>query len=588
MKKSKKKTEQQSSAPEDNVALYVLKALHDEGISHIFLVPGAMIDPFLSKYAKAGIVPIVACQEGGAAYMADGYARASQNFGVAMGIGGPGVTNMMTAISAAYSDRSPVLVVAGNIPFDWEGKGTFQDSSTTGVDDRDIMLPTTVFADVIPDTDLLETFIRKSIKAMKGVENRPAFISVPRDMQEDEWKASYTPVRAVESPRILDAERVGIVPELLDGATRISILVGNGAVWSQASEEIQAFAEEYSIPIVTSLRAKGAVSEDSKMSMGVYGLGGSLWANKVIMGAKKSDINPKLPRSEVLLVLGATLNENNTHGWAPMFKPSKSLICVDINPNNVLGKEYDEEFIMGDVRTFMRWMRDHRELYHKNLLASKGKREKWLATIRQTPYYDTDAERISNAIPINPARAIADLRKVAPRDAVMIVDSGAHTYFTGHNWTSYAPNEFLFLSTTGPMGYGVAMTIGAKMARPHQPHVAVVGDGSLLMHGMEIHSAVRFKVPMVIVVINNSALGNVYLRARDEGPEATYLSEIFPTQNWAEFCIALGGDGIVVEDPTDLEAAFEKAFQTQDKPFLVDVRCDKNIDTPNTQEYANW
>ena len=166
---------------------------------------------------------------------------------------------------------------------------------------------------------------------------------------------------------------------------------------------------------------------------------------------------------------------------------------------------------------------------------------------------------------------------------MLIVDSGAHTFFTGHNWTSYNPNEFLLLSTTGPMGYGVAMTIGAKMARPSQPHCAVVGDGSLLMHGMEIHTAVRYKVPMVITVINNSALGNVYLRALHESPEAVRLAEI-PTQDWAAFAKSLGGDGVVVERPADLPAAYVRAFATVDRPFVVDARCDRNCPTPNIQE----
>src|SRR3954470_5587889 len=121
-----------------NVARDILRAIRDEGVEHLFLVPGFMVEPFLSEFHAAKVTPIVACQEGGAAFMADGYSRSTRNFGVAMGIGGPGVTNMVTAISAAYADRSPVLVVAGNVPFSWEGEGRFQDSSATGIEDRDV------------------------------------------------------------------------------------------------------------------------------------------------------------------------------------------------------------------------------------------------------------------------------------------------------------------------------------------------------------------------------------------------------------------------------------------------------------------
>lgn len=566
---------QQASSP--NVTRYVLDALHAEGITHIFFVPGKLIDPFWFRCDPSKITPIIAAQEGGAAYMADGYARATQNFGVAMGIGGPGVGNMTTAVASAYSDRSPVLIVAGTIPFRAEGRGAFQDSSTTGIDDLKLFSALTVFADVITDKSLLERFIRKAVKAMKGLENRPALLSIPHDMHEDEWKASYTPVKRDDVPRILDVEAVKAVPGILKDVTRLAILAGNGAVWSRASDELKAFAQQYSIPVVTTLRAKGAISEDDEIAMGVFGAGGSLWANQVVLGTGVD------PRAEVLLVLGATLNENNTHGWAPMLKPSKALIRVDIDPNNTFGEEYDEHFVTGDVRTFLRWLRENRDQYHAELMSTKSERENWLSGIRRTPYYDTEADRVSNETPINPARAIADLRKATPRDAVTIVDSGAHTFFTGHNWTSFAPNEFLFQSNTGPMGYGIAMAIGAWMARPKRPHVAIVGDGSLLMHGMEIQTAVRFKVPLVVVVINNGALGSIHLRARKEGPEIASIVEISPPKDWASFCVALGGDGIVVEESGDLEIAFQKAFRTVDKPFLVDVRCDKSIRTPNTQ-----
>ena len=262
------------------VSLFLLKALKQEGIDHAFLVPGAMIDPFLGDYVKAGIRPIIAAKEDGAAYMSDGYGRARQYFGLCMGIGGPGITNMVTAISAAYEDRSSILVIAGSIKFKWEGKGTFQDSSSTGVDDIPIMRPITEYAEVLPRVDKAESFLKKAITAMRGVENRPAFLSVPLDIQQEPLSASYTPLHLKEPGRVIDYTSVQKVPELLVNSTRIVILAGNGSVWSQAHTEIENFAEEYNIPVVTTMRAKGAISEDNHMSFGVFGIGGSLQANK--------------------------------------------------------------------------------------------------------------------------------------------------------------------------------------------------------------------------------------------------------------------------------------------------------------------
>ena len=562
-----------------NGARYLLRAIHDEGVNHIFFVPGYMVEPFMSAFESAGITPIVAAQEGGAAYMADGYSRGSLKFGVALGIGGPGVSNMVNAVAAAYSDRSPVLVVAGNTPNTLEGVGSFQDSGPTGVDDRDLFLPMTVFTEVIPDKTLVGSYVRKAVKAMKGFENRPAFISMPRDMQLTSMDYDYEPVEIVDSPRILDTVAASKVPEILGSATHLTILAGNGAVRSGATDAIVAFANEHHVPVVSTARAKGVIPEDNAMSMGVFGVSGSLWGNQVVMGNETA----AMPRSDVLLVLGATLNENNTHGWLPEFVPSKKLIRVDINPNNVLGKEYDEHFVTGDVRTFMEWLQANFGEHGDKLQSTLSDRELRVEAVRQTPYFEQAENRTSDDVPIKPQRVITELRAVAPRDTVLVADSGAHTYLSYHNWTCYNPNEFIMLSTTGPMGYGVAVTIGAKFARPNQPHCAIVGDGSLLMHGMEIHTAARYKVPMVIVVINNSALSAVYMRALDESPEGAKLAEL-PTRNWADFAKALGGDGVVVKDPGQLAAAFKQAFACTDGPFVVDVHCDPNSPEPNTSE----
>jgi acetolactate synthase I/II/III large subunit len=575
----------------NSVALYILKALKEEGVDHIFLVPGYSLDPFVKNYSTAKIHAVVAAHEGGAAYMADGYARARQSFGVCMGIGGPGVTNMVTAIAAAYADRSPVLVISGALPAEWNGDGIFQDSSSTGVDDCEIMHPITAWTQRIPSVykekqsgsyqpeyRKVQDFLQKAMQKMGGVENRPVFLSVPFEVLNGKYDARYTPRWSHEPARILDQNTVQKIPEILRKATRIAILAGNGCVRSQAGKAIQEFAEKFSIPVVTTLRAKGVIAEDqveSPMSFGFFGNAGTLQANKVVMGS------PSIPQAEVLLVLGATLNEGNTYAWGKDFPPSMSLIRVDINPNIVTGKNYDETLIVGDVREFLDWLRNNAALFAENLQATQPERQAWLQKIRETPYYDFPNTRTGNTIPIHPAQVVVKLREVAPRNTVLVVDSGAHSYHVPHHWTAYAPNEFLILTNTGPMGYGIALGIGAKLARPNQPCVAIVGDGSILMHGMELQTAVRYQIPLIVVVINNSALGNVYLRAIDQDwpEEAVELVKI-PTLHCVELARSFGADGIVVEHPEQLADAFQQAFVSQ-IPFVVDVRCSKDDLLPN-------
>ncbi len=580
--------ENRDSTPD--VALFILNALEKEGIKHVFLVPGYLIDPFLLSFPKSKITPIVAAHEGGAAYMADGYGRASQNFGVCMGIGGPGVTNMTTAVSAAYGDRSPVLIIAGRIPSSWEGKGAFQDSSSSiGIDDIAIMRPMTEFSAAVSDVEGVNIFLRKALRVIRDVESLPVFLSVPENVQRERCIASY------ESPprgpwRVLDREAVLKVPELLTENPLIAILAGNGSVKSQASQEIREFAEEYTIPVVTSMRAKGAIPEDHRMSFGVFGLGGTLQANQLIMGSQRKSI----PKAGVLLVLGTTLNENNTYLGNPEFAPTKNLVLVDINPNSNRDIEYKHSFVMGDVKAFFEWMKEHEATYRQKLKETEPMRLEWTkAILDNVPRYDQERERTAKLRPIHPARAIADLRKVANNfddrekglNSVLVVDSGAHTFFAGHHWDSWGPNEFLFLSTTGPMGYGIAMAIGAKLARPARPCICVVGDGSMLMHGLELRTAVKNSIALVVVVINNGALGNVYLRFVEQNQSAAAeLTKIDPPQDWAYFAKSLGADGIVIEDPEQLIKAYEKAFEyttRERKPFVVDVRCNREFKPPN-------
>ena len=562
------------------VPRFLLNALKKEGIDHVFLVPGYMIRPFFSHFSKAKIKPIVAAKEDGAAYMADGYGRARQNFGVCMGIGGPGITNMTTPISAAYGDRSRVFVIAGSIKAGWSADGAFQDSSETGVSDVDIMNHMTAYAELLPDKNKLPSFLKEAFIQMSGVENLPVFLSLPRDMQEEKIRKSYTPQLKTEPPRVVDAIAARHVIELLKNNSHIAILAGNGSVRSQAEKEIAEFAKQYHIPVVTTLRAKGAISEEHDMSLGVFGMAGSLWANNLLFGSRKL----KIPKPQVLLVLGATLNEANTLGWSKKFTPTKEMINVDINPNNTRGKEFTEHFVMGDVKTFISWLHDDKQKqeFHAELMQSKLKREKWTKHICKTPPYHDVGARTEDSIPIHPARVIAELRNAAKdKNTMLVVDSGAHTFFTGHHWKSFGPNQFFLLTTTGPMGYGIPMGIGAKLACEKKPCICVVGDGSMLMGGMELFVAVRYKIPLVIVVINNSAYGNVRLYASKY--EKT-LTEI-PGQNWADFAKSLGALAERIEDPDKLLESFERALERapkSKKPYLLDVVCSSKPRTPNT------
>jgi acetolactate synthase-1/2/3 large subunit len=165
-----------------------------------------------------------------------------------------------------------------------------------------------------------------------------------------------------------------------------------------------------------------------------------------------------------------------------------------------------------------------------------------------------------------------------PKNGVLVVDSGAHRAFSGHYWEAYEPRTYISATNLGPMGWAIPAGIGAKLARPERPLAVITGDGCMLMHGMEIQAAARYGLPVLFVVINNGALGNVWLRARQEGPGPMALTEL-PTHDWAGFARSLGLQAATVTRPEELAPVFQRALNA-DSPFLVDARCDKAFATP--------
>jgi len=372
----------------------------------------------------------------------------------------------------------------------------------------------------------------------------------------------------------------------------VAILAGNGCVHSGATKNLIEFAERYHIPVATTARSKGVFPEDHSLSLGVFGLGGTLHATRALLG----DEGLGICRPDVLLVLGARLNQNNTFLWSNI-EPQERLIHVDIDPRALHLDDYADLPVVADIDTLLGWLRENPECL-QSLDDTRSEREEWVRRImpdRGPSRYDRYEGRTSNATPFNPARAIAELRQVAPVNCIMMPDSGSHTFFVYHHWESYRPRDFLIANTTGPMGWALAASLGVKLARPHDPCVVVTGDGCMLMHGMELQTAARYQIPILFVVINNESLGNVYLRAkvdceRSLNPERC-RQKTETHHHWAKFAESLGIQGFRVERPQDLKATYEQAFSIvqgfSPRPVLIDILCDREIPPPNQRPPAH-
>jgi acetolactate synthase I/II/III large subunit len=553
---------------------YILNALVGEGLRHLFLVPGGLIDPFLPALARQpALHPVVAAHEGGAAAMADGYARASGMFGAALAIGGPGSCNMATAVGAAKTDRSPVLVLTGEIPVDMEGRGSFQDASQATLDDTAAMAPLTRLSKTVVDVRNLNHWFRHALTAMWAQPRGPVHLSLMHDALAGEYAADYVPVLGYFvgaeplSTALADAV-LGLIADPHRRRERIVILAGAGVEHDAAAAHLRRAAERWSLPVATTLRAKGVFPEDHELALGVFGYAGTRHATAAILSADP----------DCVLVLGSGFNERDTMHWTVRERTKALLIHVNTDMEELTANTDLGQIVPGSCHAFLDLMHERAAMIAPTLEDGLPRRREWLARIKAGPrLYDPENCSLATS-PIHPATAITALRKVFPRDGIMVVDSGAHRAFAGHYWNAYEPRTYISATNLGPMGWAIPAAVGVQCARPDRRVAVITGDGCMQMHGLELQTAARYRLPIVYVVINNAALGNVWLRARQFGAVPAALT-ILPDHDWAAFARALGAQGFTVHDPAQLEATFESALAAG-TTALIDVKADKDCPTP--------
>ena len=548
---------------------YMIKALLDQGVSHVFIGLGGLNDNFMPPLSETkGLRTIVAAFEGGAAYMADGYSRASGQLGVCFGIGGPGILNMTTALAAASTDRSSVLAISGEVARSWEGMGGFQDASQAGIDDIDILQRVTGFSTSMSSAAVVPRHLRHAI-TYAFTRRSPVHLSVPVDVQKAEIHEEWQPIpTALLSPQFVDEQTLAVAVSLLNTPeTRNVVILAGPGIKVHGAHILRVFAERFDIPVATTLSGKGLMPEGHPLALGVFGYGGSRWA----IDAIRSD------EVEVLLVIGSDLSQRDTMQWDPKMLPSKALIQVDADPV-LIGRTWNVDVpIVADPASMLKALADLQDA--SGLEAGRDSRLEFLRKIRGLgPRWYNSEDRKSGAVPMHPARVVSELRDAFPDNGVLCVDSGAHRAWFAEYWETRGPGTHFSLTNLGPMGGAIPLGIGAKIAQPERPLMIATGDGCMLMHGMELHTAAREKIPLVIALMNNQAYGNIYFRAAKMGPGPEGLTNI-PGIDWVAFAKSMGGDGELVESPEGIPGAVKRGLEASG-PYLLDLRIDKTYPTP--------
>lgn len=457
----------------------------------------------------------------------------------------------------------------------------FQDASSQTLDDVGTLKELTNYSSSIDNPKNLPHLFRKAILRLRSLPVGPVHLSIPKDSQLASINADYHPIsHHLTHPKFLSEEAaIATLSYFISDPppTRIAILAGAGIEHANYSKTLLQFAERWNIPIATTLRAKGVFPEDHPLSLGVFGYAGTLHSKRALLD----------DTLDLLMVLGSGLNERDTMHWTLKLNTKKT-ICVN---SNALAMEscFKANCVIGDAGAYLNWLIDNDRHIQPPLDFTKKERTSWIFEIKREPRLQ-DAENCnSSSIPIHPARVVAELRKTFPRDGIIVVDSGAHRAFAGHYWEAYEPLTYISATNLGPMGWAIPAAVGIQCAQPSKKVAVITGDGCMHMHGLEVATAARYQLPIIYVIINNAALGNVWLRAHTLGPLADELTSL-PDIDWASFSKSLGGNGMTVNKPDDLTPAFNIALNNRG-PTVIDVKADKRFATPNkewAQACATW
>lgn len=548
-----------------------LRYLRAEGARIVFGIPGGLLHPFFSAVeADRELALIVTKHEAGAAFMADGYARASNCLAVCAGTSGPGATNLLTGVGAAFADGVPMLVITGQAPSHTFGKGAAQETAREDIDIVAMFKPITKYSAMVPAPDRISHHLRRALRLALTERPGPVHLNVPVDFWDKparpEW---FAPQTYRPTTQVFDRDAVRRAAAWLARARHPVFLVGSGVATSNAATDTLALAERLPARVATTPRAKGLFPEDHPLSLGVLGFAGHSSARQTLLG---SDV-------DVLLTIGASLNETTTFNWHPDLLPTRALMQLDISVDRI-GRNYPVTVpLVGDARTVLNELR----AYLDRQLRGAEPASHWAdepPIEHGHDFYDRPDLRVSAQTPLTPQRWRVELNEILPGNAMVFSDIGGHMLFNVHDLVIRRRQSFLLNLGFGTMGHGTAAPVGAALAASHRPVVAIIGDACFTMQGMEVLTAAEYDVPVIWIVENNQMHGITWHGSQQVGDGAPMDSIRYQHQlTIAAIAEAMGVRSWVVSKPGELRTAFMAALERR-RPALIEVMVDGSIPPP--------
>jgi acetolactate synthase-1/2/3 large subunit len=537
--------------------------LRGYGVSHIFFVPVLMARA-LAEMEDMSIRRVMVHGEKSAAYMADGFARASGKPGVCMAqyIGG---SNLAAALRDPYMAGSPVIALTGGPTPQSRYRHSYQE-----VEDFSQFASVTKFSANVGAIDRLPDLLRQAFREATSGSPGPAHLQLPSRGGSliGEAEADLDPFVEEQFSRVPafrpepEMERVRAAAVVLAQAQRPVIVAGGGVIRSGADREVVELAEKLQIPVVTSLNAKAVIADRHPLAAGVSGTYSRDCANRTLLEA------------DLVFFIGSTAGGMTTHDWH-FPPPGTAVIQLDINPSE-LGRVYrNTASILGDAKTSLRRLIDVVE--PKPADATKA----WTGRVRQlvTAWRDeAEPMRSSDTVPIRPERICKEITDALPPNGVLVSDTGHSGIWTATMVELNHPTQ-RYIRCAGSLGWGLPGALGVKCALPDRPVVLFTGDGGFYYHIAELETARRHHINLVVVVNNNSSLNqeiSVNQAAYNNQPRGGWTDMwTFTHVDFARIAEGFGCVGIRVERPVELKGALERAF-AMDQPVVIDVATDIN------------
>jgi acetolactate synthase-1/2/3 large subunit len=522
------------------------RALRSQGVDTLFYVMGGPMLETEATLAKLGVRMVDTRHEQAAALAAHAWTRVTRRPGVAMGCSGPGTTNLVTGVANAFTDAAPLVAIGGSSPRVYLGMEAFQE-----IDQVAVMRPITKWADRILDARRIPEFVATAFRQATTGRPGPVYLDLPGDIlgeKVDEEKVTFPPAWR-PAPRTLgDPAAVREAIALLAQAERPVILGGSGVWWSDAAAAFHAFVDAAGIPFYTTPISRGTVPEDHPLAL---------------LNARSTAFT----EADVLLAVGTRFNWVVQYGRPPRFARDLRVIHVDVNPTQLGHNRHADVPIVGDARAVLEQL-----LAEARTTIDAGRYSAWVARLRALDVEKSlEAEQAmsTDQVPIHPLRLCREVRDFLRRDAILVVDGQEILNYGRQSIPTFVPGHRLNSGAFGTMGVGLPFGVGAKVASPETQVVVLHGDGSYGINAMEVDTAVRHRIPVLVVISNNGGW-------TADAPWTLPLPKPGRTLGHTRYdrvAAELGAHGEFVEKPHEIRPALERAWASG-KPAVVNVITD--------------